>query len=351
MSSSSSSSNYQQNYLWEMNPNFSVANPGDDTRKYQNEYTQKEELGKGGFGIVTRCIHKGRNLELAAKINNAADKKRAQEDERDICMALSAHGHLNLVNLFDSITEGDVVYNMYELATGGDLMQEITRKEYLNIDEAAIAICQILDGVNHMHDRGYLHRDLKPHNVLVQYKGVQIYKIADFGLSCRRLLQGLAYVRHNHGRAGTVMYQPPEAINHNPYDTDFDIWSCGVILYQMLAGYAPFWETSNPDMLAKISAVDFEYANPEWSNMDEPKQMINVMIAALQNRFNYQQIVALPMYIRGRHQALTHPPKTNVLKQYIARKQLKKDLLRTEAARRAATQAQQAQQAGAAGGP
>lgn len=134
----------------------------------------------------------------------------------------------HIVNIFDSLEEGDIVYNIYEIASGGHLSDELAKKEFFTPDEAADAIRQILTGVNHMHERGYIHCDLKPQNILIQSKNVKIYKVADFGLSVARQVDPFTqeYRRHALGICGTLLYRPPEATSPHStsYDIDFDIW-------------------------------------------------------------------------------------------------------------------------------
>jgi serine/threonine protein kinase len=288
--------------VWEMHPQYN-----DHHRPFKNQYELKEELGKGGFGTVRRCIYReapnAPQREFAAKINNTPEKAREQREERDICARLSEINPAilgthqfpspHIVNIFDSLEEGDIVYNIYEIASGGDLSDVLAKKEFFTPLEAADAIRQILWGVNHMHERGYIHRDLKPQNILIQSKNVMVYKVADFGLSRARHLDpgsGM-FVKFAHGICGTLQYRPPEGTAQaqtagsptRDYDIDFDIWrfvsilminwimikifltdSCGVILYQLLAGYPPFWEDSDVETENKIFQRNFEFPDPEW---------------------------------------------------------------------------------------
>ena len=237
--------------------------------RFKDAYDIKEELGKGGFGNVNRCVSRGaERREFAAKLNNTPERAKEQEDECVCSAALSAtvpvadtlwpnfpnftawRPSRHIVNLFDSIREGDIVYNIYEIASGGDLQDEIQRKEFFDATEACFAFKQIIEGVNHMHHRGWLHRDLKPQNILVEHKNRKVYKVADFGLCKERLItnpddvqrylaakaakahdawntpliHARTYVRYPHGEAGTYMYNCPQKFLQQPYDVKSDWW-------------------------------------------------------------------------------------------------------------------------------
>ncbi|CAG2114044.1 unnamed protein product, partial [Medioppia subpectinata] len=304
-------SQIQSSYTWQLHPEYIQNTPN---RKFKNDYIMKEELGKGGFGTVIWCVTIDGRKELAAKINNSPDKKASMLMEADFSRDLSfdannptVRPHMNLVNIFDSITEGDIVYNLYEMASGGDLMEAINENEFFTAVDAAIAIKQILDGVHFMHERGILHRDLKPHNILVQGRDIQVYKVTDFGLCCKREPNGQGqFIAKAHGNAGTPQYQPPEChIPPNEYDTDFDIWSCGCILYQMLAGYPPFFDSDAAKLQASIRDVDFPYPSPEWENMADAKDMIDKMLAPIEN-FDQIDHTGARVYPKARYNRQTY---------------------------------------------
>lgn len=237
--------------------------------RFKDCYEMKEELGKGGFGTVRRCVTKGgqasERKEMAAKINNTPDKAASQVAECDVVSAISQvvtrdpnlpitnafpaecfQASRFVVNLYDSIREGDIVYNIYEIATGGDLQDEIGRQEFFQVDDAREAFRQICEGINHMHWRGWLHCDLKPMNVLIEHKRRKVYKIADFGLCQERDLEPAQRAQRDaappherwntpplyqriyrpapHGARGTHMFNCPQKFNHFAYDDKSDWW-------------------------------------------------------------------------------------------------------------------------------
>lgn len=158
--------------------------PGACTR-FSDNYDIKEELGKGAFSIVKRCVQKSTSLEFAAKIINT--KKLTTRDfqklerEARICRKLQ---HPNIVRLHDSIQEENFHYLIFDLVTGGELFEDIVAREFYSEADASHCIQQILESVNHCHTNAVVHRDLKPENLLLasKMKGAAV-KLADFGLA------------------------------------------------------------------------------------------------------------------------------------------------------------------------
>lgn len=158
--------------------------PGACTR-FSDNYDIKEELGKGAFSIVKRCVQKSTSLEFAAKIINT--KKLTTRDfqklerEARICRKLQ---HSNIVRLHDSIQEENFHYLIFDLVTGGELFEDIVAREFYSEADASHCIQQILESVNHCHTNAVVHRDLKPENLLLasKMKGAAV-KLADFGLA------------------------------------------------------------------------------------------------------------------------------------------------------------------------
>ncbi|KAI5732785.1 hypothetical protein M8J76_004080 [Diaphorina citri] len=161
-----------------------MAAPGACTR-FSDNYDLKEELGKGAFSVVRRCVQKATGLEFAAKIINtkklsARDFQKLEREAR-ICRKLQ---HPNIVRLHDSIQEENYHYLVFDLVTGGELFEDIVAREFYSEADASHCIQQILESVNHCHSNGVVHRDLKPENLLLasKAKGAAV-KLADFGLA------------------------------------------------------------------------------------------------------------------------------------------------------------------------
>jgi len=132
------------------------------TTRFSDNYELKEELGKGAFSIVRRCVQKSTGLEFAAKIINtkklsARDFQKLEREAR-ICRKLQ---HPNIVRLHDSIQEESFHYLVFDLVTGGELFEDIVAREFYSEADASHCIQQILESVNHCHQNGVVHRDLK----------------------------------------------------------------------------------------------------------------------------------------------------------------------------------------------
>ncbi|XP_070304320.1 LOW QUALITY PROTEIN: calcium/calmodulin-dependent protein kinase type II subunit gamma [Salvelinus sp. IW2-2015] len=153
--------------------------------RFTDEYQLYEELGKGAFSVVRRCVKKSSGQEFAAKIINtkklsARDHQKLEREAR-ICRLLK---HSNIVRLHDSISEEGFHYLVFDLVTGGELFEDIVAREYYSEADASQCINQILESVQHIHQHDIVHRDLKPENLLLasKMKGAAV-KLADFGLA------------------------------------------------------------------------------------------------------------------------------------------------------------------------
>lgn len=153
--------------------------------RFTDEYQLFEELGKGAFSVVRRCVKISSGQEYAAKIINtkklsARDHQKLEREAR-ICRLLK---HPNIVRLHDSISEEGFHYLVFDLVTGGELFEDIVAREYYSEADASHCIQQILESVHHCHVNGIVHRDLKPENLLLasKLKGAAV-KLADFGLA------------------------------------------------------------------------------------------------------------------------------------------------------------------------
>uniref|UniRef100_A0A493TLV4 calcium/calmodulin-dependent protein kinase n=1 Tax=Anas platyrhynchos platyrhynchos TaxID=8840 RepID=A0A493TLV4_ANAPP len=223
--------------------------------RFTEEYQLFEELGKGAFSIVRRCVKVLAGQEYAAKIINtkklsARDHQKLEREAR-ICRLLK---HPNIVRLHDSISEEGHHYLIFDLH----------------------CIQQILEAVLHCHQMGVVHRDLKPENLLLasKLKGAAV-KLADFGLAIEVEGDQQAWF----GFAGTPGYLSPEVLRKDPYGKAVDLWACGVILYILLVGYPPFWDEDQHRLYQQIKAGAYDFPSPEWDTVTpEAKDLINKML-------------------------------------------------------------------------
>ncbi|KAM7392319.1 hypothetical protein PAMA_007436 [Pampus argenteus] len=208
--------------------------------RFTDEYQLYEELGKGAFSVVRRCVKICTGQEYAAKIINtkklsARDHQKLEREAR-ICRLLK---HSNIVRLHDSISEEGFHYLLFDLVTGGELFEDIVAREYYSEADASHCIQQILEAVLHCHQMGVVHRDLKPENLLLASKCF----------------------------AGTPGYLSPEVLRKEAYGKPVDIWACGVILYILLVGYPPFWDEDQHKLYQQIKAGAYDQRSTVASMM------------------------------------------------------------------------------------
>jgi len=313
--------------------------------KFTDNYELKEELGKGAFSVVKRCVQRHTGLEFAAKIINtkklsARDFQKLEREAR-ICRKLQ---HPNIVRLHDSIQEESFHYLVFDLVTGGELFEDIVAREFYSEADASHCIQQILESVNHCHTNGVVHRDLKPENLILSEKPKTIQpenlllaskskgaavKLADFGLAIEVQGDQQAWF----GFAGTPGYLSPEVLKKEPYGKPVDIWACGVILYIMLVGYPPFWDEDQHRLYAQIKAGAYDYPSPEWDTVTpEAKNLINQMLTVNPaKRIRAEEALKHPWICqRERVASVFHRQETvDCLKKFNARRKLKGAILTT----------------------
>nr|QCC72450.1 calcium/calmodulin dependent protein kinase II [Onchidium reevesii] len=295
------------------------------TAKFSDIYELKEELGKGAFSIVRRCVQKSSGLEFAAKIINtkklsARDHQKLEREAR-ICRLLK---HPNIVRLHDSIQDEEFHYLVFDLVTGGELFEDIVAREFYSEADASRCIQQVLEGINSCHQHNIIHRDMKPENLLLasKAKGAAV-KLADFGLAIEVQGDQQAWF----GFAGTPGYLSPEVLRKDPYGKPVDIWACGVVLYILLVGYPPFWDEDQHRLYAQIKAGAYDYPSPEWDTVTpEAKNLINSMLTVNPaKRINASEALKHPWICqRERVASVVHRQETvDCLKKFNARRKLK----------------------------
>ncbi|NWW26937.1 KCC2B kinase, partial [Falcunculus frontatus] len=304
--------------------------------RFTDEYQLFEELGKGAFSVVRRCMKITTGQEYAAKIINtkklsARDHQKLEREAR-ICRLLK---HPNIVRLHDSISEEGFHYLVFDLVTGGELFEDIVAREYYSEADASHCIQQILEAVLHCHQMGVVHRDLKPENLLLasKSKGAAV-KLADFGLAIEVQGEQQAWF----GFAGTPGYLSPEVLRKDPYGKPVDMWACGVILYILLVGYPPFWDEDQHRLYQQIKAGAYDFPSPEWDTVTpEAKDLINKMLTINPaKRITASEALKHPWICqRSTVASMMHRQETvDCLKKFNARRKLKGAILTTMLATR-----------------
>lgn len=206
------------------------------------KYELGRPLGEGQFGKVKAAVDTVTGERFAVKIIRKAAIKSGKDvatvkKEVNFMKMLS---HNNVLKLFDTLEDNEKLYMVLELAAGGDLFDKIINTGGFTEQDACRFFNQLIDGLEHCHEKGIIHRDLKPENLLLDLNDV--LKISDFGLSSILTTTGQLLQTH----CGSEKYAPPEIMqNTNPYHgPPIDIWASAVILYIMVGGAFPFVEAT-----------------------------------------------------------------------------------------------------------
>ncbi|KAI5088409.1 calcium/calmodulin-dependent protein kinase type II subunit beta isoform X7 [Silurus meridionalis] len=356
--------------------------------RFTDEYQLYEELGKGAFSVVRRCVKLCTGQEYAAKIINtkklsARDHQKLEREAR-ICRLLK---HPNIVRLHDSISEEGFHYLLFDLVTGGELFEDIVAREYYSEADASHCIHQILDSVNHIHQHDIVHRDLKVSKSFVSAETPHPHHpffplLSQIPLACARdcsaaqtnmrplvfacshcIQQILEAVLHCHQMGVVHRDLKPENLllaskckNAAVKLADFGLaievqgdqqaWF-GVILYILLVGYPPFWDEDQHKLYQQIKAGAYDCASgggdvlscfgqfpsPEWDTVTpEAKNLINQMLTINPaKRITAQEALKHPWVCqRSTVASMMHRQETvECLKKFNARRKLKGAILTT----------------------
>ncbi|GAB4844651.1 CBL-interacting serine/threonine-protein kinase 9 [Ancistrocladus abbreviatus] len=231
------------------------------TRTRVGKYELGRTLGEGSFAKVKYAKNMETGDPVAIKILNREKvlrHKMVEQIKREIA-TMKEVKHPNVVQLYEVMASKTKIYIVLELVDGGELFDKIAKNGRLKEDEARKYFQQLINAVDYCHSRGVYHRDLKPENLLLDSHGV--LKVSDFGLSAFS-----EQVREDgllHTACGTPNYVAPEVLTDKGYDgTSADVWSCGVILFVLMAGYLPFDDSNLMALYRKIQRADF--SSPPW---------------------------------------------------------------------------------------
>ncbi|KAG6484499.1 hypothetical protein ZIOFF_053017 [Zingiber officinale] len=230
-------------------------------------------LGQGNFAKVYYARNLKTGQGVAIKVFDKEKLMRVgliERTKREISVMRLVR-HPNVVHLFEVMASKRKVYFVMEHVKGGELFDKIAKGK-LDEDVARKYFQQLVIAVDYCHSRGIYHRDLKPENLLLDENGN--LKVSDFGLSAvadSKRQDGLL-----HTICGTPAYVAPEVINRFGYDgAKSDTWSCGVILFVILAGYLPFHDSNLMEMYRKIRKGEFRF--PSWFSL-EVRRLISKML-------------------------------------------------------------------------
>jgi len=239
-----------------------------------NRYEILEVIGTGGMAVVfkAKCHRLNRLVAVKMLKKNLSEDAEFRRRFHDESQAVAMLSHPNIMAVYDVSRGGDMDYIVMELIDGITLKQYMERRGRLNWPEALHFISQIMKGLSHAHSRGIIHRDIKPQNIMVLRDGT--VKVTDFGIAC--LSNGN---QPSNEAIGSVHYISPEQAKGDYTDNRSDIYSAGVVLYEMLTSRLPF-DGADPMSVAiqHFSAVPL---NPTEINPDIPEALEQICMKAM----------------------------------------------------------------------
>ncbi|CAH0555505.1 unnamed protein product [Brassicogethes aeneus] len=230
-------------------------------------------LGKGTFGTVHLCERIHNKQKIVVKVINSdleGEQLRAAKNEVAILKSLS---HPNIIQYFDNFTKGNTFYIVMEYATKGSLFDLISksRPNYFQPQFVMDLFCQILMGLEHIHSKKVIHRDLKCENIFLTGVSDNVIKIGDFGISKKILT-----TKKTQTIIGTCNYLAPEVCDGKPYDVKSDIWSLGCILYELCA-LEKMFEGTLSNVVLSIANGKIKCVNTAFYG-DEMQDLITMML-------------------------------------------------------------------------
>ncbi|XP_004368838.1 ribosomal protein S6 kinase alpha-2 [Trichechus manatus latirostris] len=273
---------------------------------FTDGYEIKEDIGVGSYSVCKRCVHKATDAEYAVKIIDKS--KRDPSEEIEILLRYGQHP--NIITLKDVYDDGKYVYLVMELMRGGELLDRILRQRCFSEREASDVLCTITKTMDYLHSQGVVHRDLKPSNILYMDESgnPESIRICDFGFAKQlRAENGLLMTP-----CYTANFVAPEVLKRQGYDAACDVWSLGILLYTMLAGFTPF--ANGPDdtpeeILARIGSGKYALSGGNWDSIsDAAKDVVSKMLHV----DPHQRLTAV--------QVLKHPWIVN--REYLSQSQL-----------------------------
>lgn len=200
-------------------------------------YKIEQKLGEGGMGAVFRGVDMMLERDVAIKFlrPELSSQPQVVERFRSEAVTLAKLNHPNIATLYNFMRQGESFFMVLEFVRGTTLDNVIQQRGALPADQAVPLFCQVLDGIQHAHDFGIIHRDIKPANMMLTEKGT--LKVLDFGIA--RIL-GTARMTRQGNIIGTIEYMSPEQVRGFETDARSDIYSLGMLLYEMLTARCPF---------------------------------------------------------------------------------------------------------------
>ena len=240
------------------------------------EYRVDKLIGVGGMAEVYRCVSLSSGRIVALKVlkkeyNNNAEFLRRFEREAQAVLTLS---HENIVRSYSVGEDQGYHYIVMEYVSGSTLKSLIQKEGMLPVKQAVDIACQLLGALEHAHENGFIHRDVKPQNVLINTKGMA--KLADFGIAREADASTMTFAGTN--VIGSVHYISPEQARGEAVTAESDIYSMGIVLYEMITGQVPFQGDTTVSIALKH--LQLEMRPPIQLRRHMPKALNDVIMKA-----------------------------------------------------------------------
>ncbi|KAK8695513.1 hypothetical protein V6N13_000668 [Hibiscus sabdariffa] len=260
------------------------------------KYEVGRTIGEGTFAKVKFARNSETGEPVALKIldkEKVLKHKMAEQIKREIS-TMKLIQHPNVVRLHEVMGSKTKIFIVLEFVTGGELFDKIVNHGRMMENEARRYFQQLINAVDYCHSRGVYHRDLKPENLLLDAYGN--LKVSDFGLSA--VSQQVRDDGLFHTTCGTPNYVAPEVLNDRGYDgATADLWSCGVILFVLLAGYLPFDDLNLMNLYKKISVAEF--TSPPWLSFSAMKLITRILDPNPMTRITIPEILKDEWFKKG----------------------------------------------------
>ncbi|KAE9552032.1 hypothetical protein FO519_004757 [Halicephalobus sp. NKZ332] len=249
---------------------------GDPKSGFYNAYEPREVLGRGLASTVRKCIEKITGRVFAVKIVDVSTERQSEADAdrlkeetlSEVRLLRLLAGHPSIIAIHDFFTTPTFHFAVFEMAPRGELFHLLNKSVTMSEKKTRSIMRQLFDGVSYMHERNIVHRDLKLENIL----SIDDHRIviSDFGFAVQ-----LKPGEKLRALFGTPGYLAPEALRCQMYEDaagygiEVDNWALGVIMYTLLAGYAPFYHRIQLRMMRHIQEGRYDFPKDQWENISE----------------------------------------------------------------------------------